>query len=137
MNVLDAIKSDHRKVEGLFSEFKQAEEDTKKFIVTKICHELKAHAFAEEQVVYPVVKEVVSAEEEQHAEEEHDGIEEIVLILEQENSDVDSNIVVLQERVNHHVQEEEANVLPVLEAHCDATKLEEMGNQYTQVKNSV
>lgn len=137
MNVIELITLDHRNVEILFSEYDQSQDDAnKKVIINKVCKELKAHAHAEEQVVYPHVKELIGIEEEQHAEEEHDLIEEAITTLEHITSDFDVHVTELKNRVTHHVQEEESEILVELQQKLDADTLNKLGNEFTQVKAS-
>ena len=57
-SVIKLIEQDHREVEELFSQFEQSGD---KSIAMKICHELDAHADAEEKAFYPVVRAEVDA----------------------------------------------------------------------------
>ena len=66
-NKSDAIallKTDHRKVEGLFEKFQQARgEDRKEALVREICTELIVHATIEEEIFYPACKEKIEDED--------------------------------------------------------------------------
>jgi hemerythrin superfamily protein len=59
-NVIDLLKQDHRTVEQLFAQFESAQDVA---TAEEICAEIDVHAQAEEQVVYPALREQVSLEE--------------------------------------------------------------------------
>jgi hypothetical protein len=52
-SAIEALKQDHRRVEGLFSEFESATEDKRKQeLVAMICAELNIHTRLEEEIFY-------------------------------------------------------------------------------------
>ncbi len=106
------LKQDHRTVEELFASFESASGDGKKQrIAEQICLELAVHAKIEEEIFYPACEGKVEEELLQEAYVEHDGAK--VLIAEisggSGSSDefYDAKVKVLQEQIEHHVEEEE------------------------------
>ncbi len=106
------LKADHRTVEDLFSKFEKASGDgSKEKIARQICLELSVHAKIEEEIFYPACEGKVEEELLQEAYVEHDGAK--VLIAEiwggSGSSDefYDAKVKVLQEQIEHHVEEEE------------------------------
>jgi hemerythrin superfamily protein len=113
-NHFDAIallKADHRKVEDLFAEFKDAKGAAQqKTLVQKICTELSAHTVIEEEIFYPACRGKVEEDSLNEGYVEHDGSK--VLIAELLASDpneefYDAKVKVLSEQIEHHVHEEE------------------------------
>ena len=111
---LDAIallKQDHRTVEELFEQFEKAAGDGRKQkLAEEICLELSVHATIEEEIFYPACEGKVEVELLKESYVEHDGAKLLITeILAGEPSDefYDSKVKVLQEQIEHHVEEEE------------------------------
>ena len=111
---LDAVallKQDHRTVEELFAQFEKASGDGRKQkLATQICLELSVHAQIEEEIFYPACEGKVEDELLKEAYVEHDGAKLLIgEIIAGEPSDefYDSKVKVLQEQIEHHVEEEE------------------------------
>jgi hemerythrin superfamily protein len=111
---LDAIallKQDHRTVEELFEQFEKAGGDGRKQkLAEEICLELSVHATIEEEIFYPACDGKVEDELLKESYVEHDGAKLLITeILAGEPSDefYDSKVKVLQEQIEHHVEEEE------------------------------
>lgn len=106
------LREDHRKVERLFKEFEEAKGDGRKErLAHEIGLELSVHAAIEEEIFYPACDGKVDEELLKESYVEHDAAK--LLIAEIENgkgeSDeyFDSKVKVLQEQIEHHVEEEE------------------------------
>ncbi|HEY5459379.1 MAG TPA: hemerythrin domain-containing protein [Sphingomicrobium sp.] len=112
--VLDAIallKQDHRTVEDLFAQFEKASGDGRKqTIAEQICLELSVHAKIEEEIFYPACEGKVEEDLLKEAYVEHDGAKLLIAqIMAGEPSDefYEAKVTVLQEQIEHHVEEEE------------------------------
>lgn len=114
---LDAIallKQDHRKVEDLFAKFESASgAERKRKLAEQICLELAVHTRIEEEIFYPACEGKVEEDLLKESFVEHDGVK--LLLAEimaggPGDSFYDSKVKVLQEQVEHHVQEEEKRV---------------------------
>ena len=105
------LKEDHRKVEDLFAQFEKASGDGRKQkLATEICTELSVHAQIEEEIFYPACDGKVDEDLLKEAYVEHDGAKVLIAeIMAGEPSDefYDAKVTVLQEQIEHHVQEEE------------------------------
>lgn len=105
------LKADHRAVEELFAKFEKASGDGRKqTLAEEICLELSVHAQIEEEIFYPACEGKVDEDLLKESYVEHDGAK--VLIAEIMNggpSDeyYDAKVTVLQEEIEHHVEEEE------------------------------
>ena len=114
MKAKDAVallKADHRTVEDLFADFEKASGDGRKQkLATQICAELIIHAQIEEEIFYPACEGKVEEDLLKEAFVEHDGAKVLIAeIIGGEPSDefYDAKVKVLQEQIEHHVQEEE------------------------------
>ena len=105
------LKQDHRTVEELFAQFEKARGDGRKQkLATQICLELSVHARIEEEIFYPACEGKVDEDLIKEAYVEHDGAKLLIAeILAGEPSDefYDAKVTVLQEQIEHHVEEEE------------------------------
>ena len=105
------LKEDHRTVEDLFPQFEKARgEGRKQELATEICTELTIHAQIEEEIFYPACEGKVEEELLKEAYVEHDGAKVLIAqIMAGEPSDefYDAKVTVLQEQIEHHVEEEE------------------------------
>ena len=106
------LKQDHRTVEELFSQFEKASGDTRKQkIAEQICLELSVHAKIEEEIFYPACEGKIDEDLLKEAYVEHDSakmlIAEIMTGGEKSDEFYDAKVKVLQEQIEHHVEEEE------------------------------
>lgn len=116
MSIYDVIKDDHRKVEKLFAEIKRIDDPDKRYdCFDRLKEELLAHAKAEQKHFYDKVKKGDLAEDIGHAEEEHHDLEAMLAIiqdLEPSNKTFMKKVADLEDAVNHHVREEEREIMP-------------------------
>ena len=105
------LKADHRTVEELFASFEKASGDGRKqSIAEKICLELSVHAKIEEEIFYPACEGKVEDELLKEAYVEHDGAKVLIAEIEAGGPSeefYDAKVKVLQEQIEHHVEEEE------------------------------
>jgi hypothetical protein len=143
MNAIDLIKSDHREVDRLFAEILEAEDadtDGREEIFQQLERSLLVHADIEEQVFYPALEEVAPSDIEE-AMSEHQEVKQLLaemLELEVDDEEFDKKLVTLMERVQHHVEEEEASdgILEIAQKHFDERRLTELGTQMQELKRS-
>jgi hemerythrin-like domain-containing protein len=141
----DAIKlleSDHRQVEKWFKEFEATNgEKTKARLAEQICTALKVHTQIEEEIFYPASREALPTDKEELVDEavvEHAAAK--TLIAEIEAMDVgeelfDAKVKVLQEMIEHHVQEEEKEYFPATRK--TEMDMEAIGAQMAQRKEEL
>lgn len=105
------LKEDHRTVEDLFAKFEKASGDErKKTIADEICMELTIHSMIEEEIFYPACEGKVEEDLLSEAYVEHDGAKVLIGEIQAGSpSDeyFDAKVKVLQEQIEHHVEEEE------------------------------
>lgn len=134
-DAIEMLEVDHRKVESLFERYKSSPDPK---VVEQICNELTIHALVEEQVIYPLLDQLPGGAEMKHeAQQEHQQVKEAIAQIEGAGYDPDQAAPVLQqliEDVNHHVEEEESEILPKMREALGEERLIETGQQLAQAK---
>lgn len=129
------LKEDHRKVEELFKEFEEAKGDGRKGkIAREICLELSVHTALEEKIFYPACDGKVDEDLLNESYVEHDAAKVLIAEIDagagESDEYFDSKVKVLQEEIEHHVQEEEKRVDGLFAQARDADlDLEALGEQ--------
>jgi len=121
MDAVALLIADHNRVRGLFARYEEAHDnenvDEAAKLVAKIVEDLDVHTTIEEEVFYPAIHEL----KEDIAESVDEGVEEHhvakILIKELDSlSPTDGSwtakVTVLIESVEHHVDEEEEQLIP-------------------------
>jgi len=105
------LKEDHRTVEDLFGKFEKASgEGAKQKVAEQICLDLSVHAQIEEEIFYPACEGKVDEDLLKESYVEHDGAKVLIAEIMNGGPDdefYDAKVKVLQEEIEHHVQEEE------------------------------
>ncbi|GAA2407186.1 hemerythrin domain-containing protein [Nonomuraea africana] len=135
-DVITLITSDHRKVEALFARL-QSKPDSRKADVAELAALLTAHARAEEDRVYPTIRETTPSEkgEIHHSVEEH---KEAEILLDQlkatrpDSPEFDGVLKKLVESVTQHVKEEENEILPALAKAAGTKRLQQLGKAFKE-----
>jgi len=119
VDAVKLLKDDHKKVKDLFRQFEKARsDDRKKAIAEEVFHELEVHAAIEEEMFYPAAKEKADKEGKElvaEAVEEHHVVKVLIGELQQMrevNEQFEAKFTVLIENVEHHIEEEEKEMLP-------------------------
>jgi hemerythrin superfamily protein len=134
------LKQDHRTVEELFAQFEKASGDGRKEkLARQICLELSVHAAIEEEIFYPACEGKVDEELLKEAYVEHDGAKVLIAEIEAggEAADdyFDAKVKVLQEQIEHHVEEEEKRMEGLFsQARKAGIDMEALGRQLAQRK---
>lgn len=139
-DVTTIIENDHREVERLFALYGTTTGAQQKGeVIDQIRLALAPHAAAEEILVYPAVRRssVHGDDEASHAIDEHQEIKRLLAEVDGMSDDDparDAKVLELQRSVEHHVEEEETKVLPLLRAGTEADRLDRMGDLFEQMK---
>ena len=132
---MDATKlliQQHDEVKQLFKECESlGEQEFKRRseIVGQITQKLRLHTQIEEEILYPGVKSV-DTELVLECFEEHHMVKILLEEIEQtqpSNERYLAKLSVLQEMVEHHIQEEEGTLFPEIRESCGADKINEFG----------
>jgi hemerythrin-like domain-containing protein len=137
--VVTLIKEDHKEVEAVFKELESAEPGEIPGLLEQVARLLIPHSKAEEQVVYPAIKQLVPSEESDVDDglAEHHHVEETLtqlLAADPEAPGVDGLIAAMIGEVRHHVEEEEEEILPSFMEAASNQQLSELGEQFTNAK---
>lgn len=119
MDAFTLLKADHEKVADIFERLETTTErgvKTREELFTRLQTELEIHARIEEQVFYPALKEADTTHElVLEAYEEHAVIKRLLSELDDLSKSDETwgaKLKVLQENVEHHVDEEENELFP-------------------------
>ncbi len=146
MDPIALLKKDHREVKQLFEDYEKAGDSAyskKQSLFEEIQAGLKAHMAIEEEIFYPAVKKVRKAEvkdEVREADEEHHIVKILLAELSKmkpQEEQFDAKVTVLRENVEHHVEEEEGELLPDAKKHLSSEKLEALGDEMESRKESL
>jgi hemerythrin superfamily protein len=115
-DAITLLKQDHEQVRKMFEEFEKADEDRKFELAAEICHALTVHATIEEEIFYPQVREAIEAEDLMlEARIEHDTVKNLIERIQEgevDETQLSAMIKVMNEYVNHHVNEEQRRMFP-------------------------
>jgi hemerythrin-like domain-containing protein len=138
-DVVELILADHREFERLMRELRNRESD-RRARLRELADLLVAHAEAEESEVYPALerKAPEEAEEIEHGSEEHAEGHEALAAL-QDIDDVDSEeweeaLEELVELVNHHLDEEERDILNAARENVAEDTRNRLGEAFLRVR---
>jgi len=110
-DAISLLKSDHRRVEGLFERYEKSKGKALKLkLAHDICLELAVHTTIEEELFYPAIKITVEEDIYEEAYVEHDGVKVLIAEILSGTPDddfYDAKVKVLSEMIKHHVKEEE------------------------------
>ena len=138
MDAFSLLKADHRKVEELFSQLESASGQAKMRVFEQIKMELELHTHIEETIFYPALEEPKQTHElTMEAYEEHDVVKKLLQELSRArtpNEEWEAKAKVLQENVEHHVEEEEGELFESAEAALSEEQLETLGEQMESEK---
>jgi iron-sulfur cluster repair protein YtfE (RIC family) len=133
----DLLGQDHREVEALFEDFDRGGGQG---VALKICERLDVHAKAEEQIVYPALREGVAVGRDlaDEAERQHVQARQLTARIKQTSDDEHLAALVgeLKEAVEHHVAEEEETVFPKMERDLGLLEMDVLGAQVEEFKSS-
>jgi hemerythrin superfamily protein len=117
--VIDMLKEDHQKVQGLFEEYESAEGNQRAEIAATAIMELEIHAELEEKIIYPAIRQEIEEDDLMNeAVEEHHLVHVLIKELKKLKSSDErfqAKFTVLGELVKHHIKEEEDEMLPKAE----------------------
>ena len=141
-DAITLLKHDHREVEKLFKEFEDAKGDGRKQkLAHQICLELTVHAELEETIFYPACEGTVDEDELKEGYVEHDAAKLLIAEIEaNEGADddfFDTKVHVLQEEIEHHINEEEGPGGIFSQARKGKLDMEALGEQIAERKKEL
>ena len=143
LDALSILRNDHEKVEKMFKSFHKTrtkdKQQEKAALVEEVCLELAIHAAVEEQLFYPMMAKAISADDlvgeamVEHGEAKH--LIGQLTAMDPGDPLYDATVLVLQEYVHHHVQEEQNKMFP--KAQKAKLDLEALGESIMQRKGQL
>jgi hypothetical protein len=136
------LKADHQKVRKLFKEYDAARDrETRRSVATLVFVELETHAQLEENVFYMAVNEETDAGPELVKEslEEHQTMKHLIQELRDMGPDTkafDTKFHELRRNVEHHVEEEEAEMFPLAEEKLEED-MKDLKNEMQELKEQI
>jgi hemerythrin superfamily protein len=140
MNAIEMLEEQHREVEDLFEELSEAKGKDKEPLFAQIADSLAIHATIEERHFYPAVKDRRTEDILLESLEEHLQIKRMLadlLATEVGDETFDAKIKVLQEEVEHHVEEEETDLFPKVRKIMSAEELEAIAGEMTATQQEL
>ena len=143
MNAIAMLKADHDKVKGLLAQLETTTErgvKTRAELFSTIKGELTVHEIIEEEIFYPELKAHPKAKDiVLEGYQEHHVVD--VLMGELEQLDVTdeswgAKAKVMQENVEHHIEEEEGEMFKTARSVFDAAELDALGQRMAARKVS-
>lgn len=119
-NAVQLIKQDHKKVASLFQKYQKTKgQEAKRRIADQAMEQLEIHAKLEEEIFYPAAKkEIEDGDLINEAVKEHKTVKDLIRELrgmQPDDEEFEEKWSELVENVEHHVQEEESELLPEVE----------------------
>jgi hemerythrin superfamily protein len=138
MDAFSLLKADHRKVEDLFSQLESARGQAKLRVFEQIKSELELHTHIEETIFYPALEKPKQTHDlTMEAYEEHNVVKKLLQEMSRArtpNEEWEAKAKVLQENVEHHVEEEEGELFQKAEAALSEEDVETLGEQMESEK---
>jgi hemerythrin-like domain-containing protein len=143
MNALTLLRTDHTKVKALLKELEATTErgvQTRQRLFADIKAELTVHETIEEQIFYPELKAHPKAKDlVLEAYEEHNVVDTLMgelSSLSVEDETWGAKAKVMQENIEHHIEEEEGEMFDKAEQVFDEAELEDLGRRMAERKES-
>jgi hemerythrin-like domain-containing protein len=118
-DAIELLKKDHAAVKKAFKQFEKAkykDPNAMREFVATICNDLKMHTKLEEEIFYPAVRARLRDDELMNeALVEHNSAKTLIAEIEKLQGDdpmLKPSVTVLAEYVQHHVREEEREIMP-------------------------
>lgn len=136
------LKDDHKEIKKAFREFRSAGDNAVKKkgdIVARIIELLTVHTYVENEVMYPEVRRLLPALEDDILEsyEEHHVADVLCAELGAMSSDDErfhAKATVLMENVTHHIAEEEQDWFPKVRQGLGRTELSQIGGRMIRAR---
>ncbi len=136
MNAITMLTDDHRAVKKLLSELETTTErgvKTREELFTRIKADLTVHEIIEEEIFYPALKEHPKAKDiVLEGYEEHNVVDTLLSELSALPFDHETwgpKAKVMQENIEHHIEEEEGEMFKKARQVFDTAELEELGER--------
>ena len=130
MDAIELLMIQHEEAKALFKKIERAEDDEKQDLFERVADALAVLATIEEKQFYPATRNARTEEMLQEAVEEHLAAKRLIadlLEMTPDDPQFDAKIAVLKEQVEHHIEEEEAELFPKVRRMFKADEIEDLG----------
>ena len=144
MNAIDLLKADHERVKTLLTQLSEStERGVKKRteLLAKLEMEITLHTQLEEEILYPAFRKAGGKEQDimyHEAKEEHRTVDSLVLPdlkkTDPSSTEFSGRVKVVKELLEHHSEEEEAEMFPQAKKLLGKALLEELGAEMEAMK---
>lgn len=143
MNILTALKNDHKELKSLLEQIADTTEragKTRDSLFRKFKDEIVAHARAEEESVYKELKEVINKDDRDtilEGYEEHYLVDKMIPEIENLSPTDEvwtAKVAVLKEMLEHHIKEEEDEIFAMIRKTYDRDALDIMAERFEGLK---
>lgn len=141
MDIVDVITEDHKPLKKLLKVLKDSDVEfsQRKLAFNEFALLLIAHSKPEEEILYKFMKQDEELREEAFEGDVEHGLTDQMVeeIKRTEDQDLCSaRMKVLAELVEHHIEEEEEELLPDFKKHSESAERIKLGDQFLQLKVS-
>jgi len=139
MDILKLIEKDHKETAKGLAELEETKENNaaaRKKIWTPLEKDLLVHMKAEEEILYPLLKEEIK-DKILEAIEEHQLLRMASSVLDETPANNETwlpKLKVIKENIEHHVEEEENEIFEAAREKLSKEKLEELGKRFEEAK---
>jgi hemerythrin superfamily protein len=143
MRVTTLLKKDHRVVSGLIATLQltpRMNGMVRGTLFDQIRNHVMVHAQAEEEILYPAMRNVVAHEEQSKVDEayhEHQQVKDILNDLGTMNPTTavfDTKFAHFRQMIDHHVEEEESEMFEILKQRMSTEQQEQLGRKIHERK---
>ncbi|MGW1004329.1 hemerythrin domain-containing protein [Streptomyces sp. NPDC002520] len=136
------LMTDHREVEEMFARIQGMPSGGQELrdVVDQVTIELVRHSIAEEEYLYPAVREHIEGGDRIADKEiaDHGRVEKLLKQLEKTDTadpEMSPLLQQLMDEVSAHVQDEEENLFPMLRQACSPEALNDLGDKIRRAKS--
>jgi iron-sulfur cluster repair protein YtfE (RIC family) len=138
MRVTTILKKDHRVVSGLIGALQMTPRlngMVRKTLLDRLRNNLLVHAQAEEEILYPAMRDYMIFDGQSKIDEsyrQHQQIKDLVRELEAMDPVTDAfdhRLLQLKSEIRHHVEKEEGEMFPILVQRMSTDQQEELGHR--------
>jgi hemerythrin superfamily protein len=139
-DIIDLLIADHKEVKAMLKKLTADKEpDDADEIFDSLYTSLKKHAKFEESSVYPLLLDEGGEAKELALEAYEEHKQAITLLetlndLQEDDETCSAKMKLLSENLNHHIKEEESELLPKLRKAVDAAMRTSLGEKYQAIK---
>src|SRR2546422_1434358 len=138
MRVTTILKKDHRMVSALLMTLEMTPQFSgmmRKTLFDQIRVSLMVHTQAEEEIFYPAIRNIAFGEESGKVDEayrEHQTVKDLLnqmSNMDATSDEFDRKLAELKQNIQHHVEEEENVMFPLVTSRMSSARLEDIGER--------